>query len=101
LRLGRTLGDGLAVANLPALSTANSKRWNAAKLTRGPEFVPVAKRLAAPSAKARYQKISEATGVPWFVIAVIHEREASQRWDRQLGQGDKDYQCGKELTEHQ
>jgi len=88
LRLGRILGDGLTVANLPALSTANSKRWNA-KLTRGPEFVPAAKRLAAPSAKARYQKISEATGVPWFVIAVIHEREASQRWDRQLGRAIK------------
>jgi lysozyme family protein len=74
--------------NLNSLTTANSKRWNAAKLTRGPEFIPVAKRLAAPSAKARYLKIAEATGVPWFVVAVIHEREASQRWDRQLGQGD-------------
>jgi lysozyme family protein len=76
------------MANLTALTTANSKRWNVARLTRGPEFVPVAKRLAAPAAKARYQKIAEATGVPWFVVAVIHEREASQRWDRQLGQGD-------------
>lgn len=76
------------MANLAALKQANAKRWSNAKLTRGPEFVPVAKRLAAPSAKARYQKIAEATGVPWFVIAVIHEREAAQRWDRQLGQGD-------------
>ena len=76
------------MANLLAITSANSKRWNIARLTRGPEFVPVAKRLAAPSAKARYQKISEATGVPWFIIAVIHERESSQRWDRQLAQGD-------------
>lgn len=76
------------MTNLAALTTANSKRFNAAKLTRGSEFIPVAKRLAAPAAKARYQKIAEATGVPWFVIAVIHEREASQQWDRQLGQGD-------------
>jgi lysozyme family protein len=29
-----------------------------------------------------------ATGVPSFVLAVIHEREAGGRWDRQLGQGD-------------
>lgn len=77
-----------AMANITALTTANSKRWNIARLTRGPEFIPVAKRLAAPGAKARYQKIAEATGVPWFVVAVIHEREASQRWDRQLAQGD-------------
>lgn len=53
-------------------------------------FDATAARLCAPDAKARYQKISEATGVPWFVIAVIHEREAGgpPHWDKQLGQGD-------------
>jgi lysozyme family protein len=48
----------------------------------------VAARLAAPSAKARYQEIEKATGVPWFVVAIIHEREADQNWNAQLGQGD-------------
>jgi lysozyme family protein len=76
------------MTDLNTLTAANAKRWANAKLTRGPEFAPVAERLAAPAAKARYQKISEATGVPWFVIAVIHEREASQDWTAQLGQGD-------------
>lgn len=52
----------------------NTARWQRAKLTRGPEFTPVAKRLSAN--KSRYQAISNATGVPWYVIAVIHEREA-------------------------
>ncbi|MCC8946019.1 hypothetical protein H8A97_13140 [Bradyrhizobium sp. Arg62] len=28
------------------------------------------------------------TGVPWFVIAVIHERECSQSWAGSLAQGD-------------
>lgn len=74
------------MANLSVLTAENAKRWTFAKVTRGPEFGPVAKRLCA--AKDRYLVISAATGVPWFVIAVIHEREASQRWDRQLGQGD-------------
>lgn len=46
----------------------------------------VAKRLVA--AKARYQAVSAKTGVPWAVIAVIHEREASQDWTTHLGQGD-------------
>lgn len=55
-------------------------------MTRANEFLPVVKRLCA--SKERYQLIASATGVPWFVIAVIHEREASQRFDRQLGQGD-------------
>ena len=72
--------------NLASLTAANSLRLAHAKLTRGPEFVSVAKRLV--NAKAVYQAIAAKTGVPWFVIAVIHEREASQRFDRQLGQGD-------------
>src|SRR5512139_595091 len=57
-----------------SLSEMNAQRWARANLTRGPEFTPVAKRLAAN--KPRYQGISDSTGVPWFVIAVIHEREA-------------------------
>jgi lysozyme family protein len=71
-----------------ALVAANAARWSKAKLTRAAEFGPVAARLAAIVAKARYQTIAARTGVPWFVIAVIHEREASQRWDRGLAQGD-------------
>src|ERR1700748_3068723 len=52
------------------------------------EVNKVAARLVRPAAKARYQVISQTTGVPWFVIAVIHEREADQDFTRQLGQGD-------------
>jgi lysozyme family protein len=73
-------------ADIAALRIANGLRWNKAQLTRGPEFVPVAKRLAA--AKDRYLAVEARTGVPWWVIAVIHEREASQAWDRSIAQGD-------------
>lgn len=52
------------------------------------EVNKVAARLTAPDAKARYQVISQTTEVPWFVIAVIHEREASADFTKQLGQGD-------------
>src|SRR5262245_43087980 len=69
-----------------ALVAANAGRWSKAKLTRVAEFGPAAARLAA--AKSRYLAIATETGVPWFIIAVIHEREASQRWDRSLAQGD-------------
>jgi lysozyme family protein len=48
----------------------------------------VAARLAAPAAKARYQAIEAKTGVPWFFIAVTHQRESSQDWSRSLAQGD-------------
>lgn len=52
------------------------------------EVNKVAARLVRPDAKARYQVISQTTGVPWFIVAVIHEREASQDFTKQLGQGD-------------
>jgi lysozyme family protein len=74
------------MVDLVALKRANEKRWAVAKLTRGPEFLPVAKRLVA--AKARYQAVERATGVPWPFIAVTHQRESSQNWNRSLAQGD-------------
>lgn len=68
------------------LITRNANRFAVAKLTRGPEFIPVAKRLVAQ--KARYQSVEKRTGVPWYVIAVIHQRESSQDFARSLAQGD-------------
>ena len=70
--------------DLKALTAANAKRWTATKLKW--DFALVAKRLAA--AKSRYQVVAARTGVPWFVIAVIHERECAQSWTGSLAQGD-------------
>jgi lysozyme family protein len=72
------------MTDLKALSAANAKRWSGAKLTR--DFGIAAKRLV--SAKSHYQAVEARTGVPWFVIAVIHERESSQNWACSLAQGD-------------
>jgi lysozyme family protein len=72
------------MTDLLALKAANGKRWASARLTR--DFGGVAKRLVA--AKGRYQAVAARTGVPWAFIAVIHEREAAQNWQAQLGQGD-------------
>lgn len=72
--------------DLGRLKDANIRRWNAAKLTRGPEFLPVARRLVA--AKQRYMAVSAKTGIPWPFIAVTHQRESSQNWERSLAQGD-------------
>ncbi len=76
--------------SIPQLTALNAVRWSKCEIlpNRAAEVNAVAKRLVAPDAKARYQAISEATSVPWFIIAVIHEREASQNWNCQLGQGD-------------
>jgi lysozyme family protein len=72
------------MTSLAVLTQANAKRWSQAQRIR--DFTVVARRLAA--AKARYQAVSSRTGVPWFVIAVIHERECSQNWIGSLAQGD-------------
>lgn len=72
--------------DLSALTAANERRWVEAKLKR--DFSSIAKRLVAPSAKARYQAVSARTGIPWAIIAVIHERECSQDWRGSLAQGD-------------
>src|SRR6266705_3463049 len=74
------------MTDLVALKAANAKRWANAKLIR--DFMSVARHLVSPNAKPRYQAVSARTGVPWAVIAVIHERECSQDWTGSLAQGD-------------
>lgn len=78
--------------DITALTARNAARWHAMhlKASRIAAFDAIARRLAAPVAKARYQAIAAKTGVPWWVIAVIHEREAGgpPHWDKQLAQGD-------------
>ncbi len=69
-----------------ALTRANLTRWKNAKPTRKSLSDKIAQALV--SAKTRYQAVEAKTGVPWFVIAVIHERESSQNWGRSLAQGD-------------
>lgn len=76
------------MADLTALRAANIDRWQKAKVS--PSVVgaidAVARRLLA--GKARYQSVSKTTGMPWAVIAVIHEREASGSWSANIAQGD-------------
>jgi lysozyme family protein len=74
------------MTNLNALIAANTERWAHAKLTRN--FTAIAKRLISPDARSHYQAVLARTGLPWPVIAVIHERECSQDWTRSLAQGD-------------
>jgi len=70
--------------NLEKLARWNAARWQSAALTR--PFEATARRLIA--AKPRYQAVEARTGVPWYVVAVIHQRESSQSWKASLAQGD-------------
>ena len=74
------------MTDFAALRSANAKRWANARLTRN--FSLVAKHLVIPDVILRYQAVAAKTGVPWAVIAVIHERESSQDWAASLAQGD-------------
>lgn len=76
--------------DMTALKAANAQRWRAMNVDANLLSVvdKVAERLVAAAAKSQYAAVSAATGVPWFVIAVIHEREASQSWKASLAQGD-------------
>ncbi|MES2167947.1 MAG: peptidoglycan-binding protein [Pseudomonadota bacterium] len=76
----------MAKVDLVDLKKKNIQRWNAAKLTRGPEFKPFATKAVAN--RATYIEIEQRTGVPWVFIAVSHYRESTQDFTRSLAQGD-------------
>ena len=67
-----------------SLIAANAARWQKAKATR--DFSSVARKLVLN--KDRYQAIAKNVLTPWWAIAVIHEREASGDFSRNIAQGD-------------
>lgn len=76
------------MTDIHALIASNGVRWS--KMQVQPALLStidqVSKRLCA--AKSRYQYVQTVTNVPWFIVAVIHERESSQSWRASLAQGD-------------
>lgn len=76
--------------NLDQLKGANTIRWHKMHIIISHAVIvrSVAERLVMDGAKTKYLEVSEKTTVPWHVIAVIHEREASQSWHAGLAQGD-------------
>lgn len=65
-----------------------AKEWDsmAIKPGRVGEFNAIAAKLFAH--KSRYQSIADKTGVPWWMIAVIHMRESDADFSKSLAQGD-------------
>lgn len=78
------------------LAAANAARWHRAALLRDDAFVAAARKLLA--AKSRYQAVAAETGVPWFVIAVIHHREASGDFRGVLHNGEAIIGAGRRTT---
>jgi lysozyme family protein len=63
--------------------------WNSMtiKPEREAEFKDLAK--FAVDHKSRYQAIETKTGVPWWLIAVLHRRESDANFNTYLGNGDR------------
>jgi lysozyme family protein len=81
---------GRRVVDISKLKSANAQRWKQMVVTQAlvATLDIVARRLVNTDAKKRYQTVSAKTKVPWALIAVIHDREASQSWRANLAQGD-------------
>lgn len=75
--------------DLHNLAALNLARWKVCRIL--PEWIPILDKVShhLVDAKARYQTVEAKTGVPWAVIAVIHQRESSQSWSASLAQGDR------------
>ncbi len=66
-----------------------AKQWDKMEIkpAKAGEIADFCKRALA--GKARYQKVEAKTGVPWWMQAIIAERESGQDWSRSLAQGDR------------
>lgn len=67
-----------------------AKQWDGMviKPTRAHEFDALAAFALDPNHKSRYQEIELATGVPWWLVAVLHRRESDADFNTYLGNGD-------------
>lgn len=48
----------------------------------------ISARIRQPAFRERYAEVEHDTGVPWFVVGIIHSLEASQRFSGHLHNGD-------------
>ncbi len=78
------------MTDIPALKAKYQELWATTEIipSKIHEVHVVCNRLLDPKAVVSYLAIESATKVPWWVIAVIHEREGSGEWWRNIAQGD-------------
>ena len=55
---------------------------------RRSQVASIQARISDPSAVRKYAEVETKTGVPWFVVGIIHNLESSLRFDRHLHNGD-------------
>lgn len=65
-----------------------ARQWDAMRIKAGREAEIADFCRRALAGKARYQRVEAKSGVPWWMVAIIAERESGQDWSRSLAQGD-------------
>lgn len=72
----------------PELKSGYAALWStmAIRPEKAASVSAIAQKLIAN--KSRYQRIEKLTGVPWFVIAALHQRESGADFDTYLGNGE-------------
>jgi lysozyme family protein len=97
---GSPLTPGQAMAavaprfTFESLAPAYERRLSRIVLTRSkvPELQRAVQLIFSASAIARYKEVSDATNIPWYVVAALHYREASLNFMGHLHNGDPLFQ---------
>lgn len=64
------------------------KLWSEMRVIKTADARAHARRIAAPASKARYKTVEKKSGVPWFVVGVLHMRESNGDFNTWLHNGD-------------
>lgn len=78
----------MAQYSLFRLAPDYRRLWDGMEVTKKREADAVARRIVAVSSKTRYRAVEKRTGVPWFVVGLIHYRESNCSFVTWLHNGD-------------
>jgi lysozyme family protein/peptidoglycan hydrolase-like protein with peptidoglycan-binding domain len=71
-----------------ALAKDYARLWHAMKISPAVLAAVDARVRAIARGRPRYDQVANATGVPWFVIGIIHDMEAGLKFTAHLHNGD-------------
>lgn len=76
----------MTAPSFAAIAASYREMWDAMRVTRNVPALEAARRTIAN--KGRYEQVADATGVPWFFIAVVHNLESGGDFEKHLHNGD-------------
>lgn len=79
---------GAVMPTFEATRAEYERMWDSVVVTPSRSAIVDSVARKAIANKLRYQQIEAATGVPWFVVAILHNRESGLNFSRHLHNGD-------------